>query len=117
MAVRIETVPPRQVDSVADVADVADEHVSGLAGNGDLPGSPPRTDETIHAEVSALLHGYTDGRGHWRIEVSDGRVDVYGEPDDVHSACVLLNLVGTVAGVTAVGLYCGQATRYDAETG
>ncbi|HVQ95921.1 MAG TPA: BON domain-containing protein [Mycobacteriales bacterium] len=69
------------------------------------------TDETIRAEIATRIHAYTGGRPQWRIEVTGGRVDLYGEPDCSRTAMALLMLARTVPGVTGVHMYCGQATR------
>jgi osmotically-inducible protein OsmY len=71
--------------------------------------TPVHPDGSIQAQVADHLRTYTGGQ-QWRVEVIDGRVDLYGEPDDARTTCALLALAGTVPGVASVHMYCGQAS-------
>jgi len=104
----------------ADAADLADamlaydvrsvpivegSEVVGIVSRRDLLRTLVRDDDVVRADVAGRIDAYTGGRQEWTVEVHDGRVDLYGEPDDQAEARVLDALARTVAGASSVHLH------------
>jgi CBS domain-containing protein len=79
--------------------------VVGIVSRRDLLRILVRSDDLIRAEVATRLEAYTGGRRGWRVEVTEGRVDLFGEPDDDAEARVLEALAGTVPGAGSVHMH------------
>jgi CBS domain-containing protein len=94
---------------VHSVPIVEGSEVIGIVSQRDLLRTLLRSDNVIRAEVASRLDAYTGGLRHWRVEVADGGVDLFGEVADETEAQALRALAGTVPGVGSVRLHAPSA--------
>jgi CBS domain-containing protein len=90
---------------VRSVPIVEGSEVVGIVSRRDLLRTLVRSDDVIRAEVTARLDAYTGGRQRWQVLVTDGIVDLYGEPVDEAESGVLHALASTVPGVVSVHVH------------
>lgn len=112
----------------ADAADLADAMVQydvrsipiveggtvvGIVSRRDLLRTLVRDADAIRAEVLTRLNAYRGGRHPWQVEVTEDRVDLYGDVADETEARVLAVLARTVPGVNHVTLHGVAAAAVD----
>ncbi len=74
-------------------------HVTGMLSRGDVVRLLARNDDTLEAEVDAVLRSL--GLGDWLVEVHDGVADVTG-PEDAKHRSIAQAAASTVAGIVEV---------------
>ena len=79
----------------------------GIVSRRDLIRTLLRDDSKISAEIVDRLNAYSGGQQRWKVEVSDGVVNVYGPFDDDRQRNVVNTLTTTVSGVIRVHLHPG----------